>query len=174
LFEFAPPTCRIANTTETITAQKVNEGLLKAVLCTEHPGQCPQTGRRERGPPMHTSAQQCRASAPQRLRAHAFVAASAHIVNPAGMPFGFMPMEFMPPPPAPAFFSFFSTMIACNRPQSSGLNLCHAGQHDCVACSTSSTVSCSDVRLSRVRRTTTAAGPPHHRVVWLRGGAPVW
>jgi len=52
---------------------------------------------------------------------HAFVVAPAHIVKPAGMPFGFMPMEFMPPPPAPAFFSFFSTMIACDPPQSSGL-----------------------------------------------------
>ena len=35
-----------------------------------------------------------------------------HMVKPAGMPLGLMPME-LPAPAPPAFFSFFSTMIAC-------------------------------------------------------------
>lgn len=35
-----------------------------------------------------------------------------HMVKPAGMPLELMPME-LPAPAPPAFFSFFSTMIAC-------------------------------------------------------------
>ena len=37
---------------------------------------------------------------------------SYHMVKPAGMPLGLRPMELPAPAPA-AFFSFFSTMIAC-------------------------------------------------------------